>query len=75
MKKIKFCVAVFYDGVLEQHFVEAKNDSAAVKKAVLLVKKHHSELVDWVIDLPEAYLEVIKLLKDKGFTVTCLQLP
>jgi hypothetical protein len=73
MKKIKYCVAVFYEGILEQHFVEAKSDSAAVKKAVLIVKRHHSELVDWVIDLPDAYLDVIKLLKEKGFVVNCLQ--
>lgn len=73
MKKIRFCVAVYYDGVIEQHFVEAKNDSAAVKKAILIVKRHQVELVEWVIDLPEAYLDVIKLMKDRGLTVTCTQ--
>lgn len=73
MKKIKYCVAVFYDGILEQHFIESKNDCAAIKKAILIVKKHQVELVDWVIDLPEYYLDVIKFMKEKGFTVTCTQ--
>lgn len=73
MKKIRYCVAVFYDGILEQHFVEAKNDSAAVKKAVMIVKRNQAELVDWMIDLPEAYLDVIKLMKERGFVVNCTQ--
>lgn len=74
MEKIKYCVAVSYDGVLEQHFIKAKSDSAAIKKAILIVKRHQAELVEWVIDLPDAYLEVTKMMKEKGFTVNCVQI-
>ena len=74
MRKIRYCVAVFYEGILEQYFVEAKHDSAAVKKAVMIVKRNQAEYVDWMIDLPEHYLDVIKLMKEKGFTVNCTQI-
>jgi hypothetical protein len=74
MDRIKYCVAVFYDSNLEQHFVKAKNDSAAVKKAVMIVKRNQAELVDWMIDLPENYLDVVKLMKEKGFIVNCTQI-
>jgi hypothetical protein len=74
MELSKFIVAIFFDGELEQHLVKAKNDVVAVKKAVCLSKRYHMDVVNWMMDAPDSYLELLKVVKDKGFVVTSRKL-
>lgn len=74
IEKNKYCVAVYYDGTLVQKMVKSNTETNAVKKAVMSIKNYHHELVDGIIEMPDVYLEVQKLLKDKGFVVHSIQI-